>query len=88
MSGVVSVYPNPFTETTTIKFSMPEDDHVSIDVYDISGKLIETIFNSDVSAEQKYTVEFSGSTLPSGMYFYRMTTNSDVYSGKMMLLKE
>jgi hypothetical protein len=87
-SGVIlNNYPNPFTEKTKVIFSVPQDDHIILDVYDVSGKLVQKLFNNDVSMNREYNVEFDGNGLPSGIYIYKMTTNSEVYTGKMLLMK-
>ena len=86
--GVVKNSPNPFTNSTKILFILPENDHVSVDVFDISGKYVTNLFTGDVNKNQEYTVEFNGSDLPSGLYIYKMTANDKVVTGKMMLMKE
>jgi hypothetical protein len=85
---VIRNYPNPFSEKTTIMFILPADNHVTLDIYDLSGKLIQTLYNDNVVNSQEYKVEFDGTTLPTGIYIYKMTTNEDVYTGKMILNKE
>nr|HMS66444.1 T9SS type A sorting domain-containing protein [Ignavibacteria bacterium] len=79
-------YPNPFNPSTTINFDIPKDGNVSIKLFDISGKEVETIVN-EVKTAGYYTINFNASSLPSGIYFY--TLNADNYSAvkKMMLVK-
>jgi hypothetical protein len=86
--AVVKNYPNPFSAKTNIVFTLPQNDKVRLEVYDLSGKLIQTLFNGDVSGEQEYKVEFDGSALTDGIYIYKMTTNDGVITGKMILNKE
>jgi hypothetical protein len=81
-------YPNPFSERITILFKLPGEDQVLIEVFDLTGKLIKTVFDKTVNGDQEYKVEFDGSKLPDGLYLYRMTTKSDVYLRKMMLIKD
>jgi len=91
-------YPNPFNATTKIKFQIPKINgttsgtvHVALKVYDMSGKLVQTLLNGDLSA-QDYEVLFDGSNLASGMYFYKMTVEDplrrtgDYSSVKRMIL--
>jgi hypothetical protein len=80
-------YPNPFTGKTNVVFILPADDHVKIDVFDVSGKLVQTIFNDNVKMNQEYKVEFDGTMLVPGIYFYKLTANGEVYMNKMMLVK-
>ena len=83
----INIYPNPFSNTTTLQFVLPENDNVKIDIIDISGKQIQTLFNGDVNKDQQYTVSFNGEKLATGIYMYKMTTLNDVYTGKIILIK-
>jgi hypothetical protein len=85
---IVKAYPNPFSEKTNLTFVLPQDNHVTLGVYELSGKLIATLFNGDVTQNQEYKVEFDGSSLATGIYMYKMTTNDNVFTGKMILNKE
>jgi len=86
-------YPNPFNPTTTIKYSVPASLNpskggtlVQLKVYDMLGREIASLVNE----EQKpgnYEVEFNGSNLASGIYFYRIVTNNYTAVKKMLLLK-
>ncbi|MBK8551866.1 MAG: T9SS type A sorting domain-containing protein [Ignavibacteria bacterium] len=64
-------YPNPFNPTTKIDFELPHDGKVSISLYDISGREVVKLVN-EVRTAGYHTVEFNGSNLSSGMYFYRI----------------
>jgi myo-inositol-hexaphosphate 3-phosphohydrolase len=86
--AVVKNYPNPFSAKTNIVFILPQNDKVRLEVYDLSGKLIQTLFNGSVNENQEYKVEFDGSALSNGIYIYKMTTNGVVFTGKMILNKE
>jgi hypothetical protein len=77
-------YPNPFSGSTAISFIVPDDDHVVLNVYDIKGTLIKEMFNADAKAGVVYKVDFDGTMLPPGIYTYKLTTNSNVVTGKMM----
>ena len=85
-------YPNPFNPTTTIKFTIPQKGNVKIEVYDIMGKLINTLINKDMNSGS-YTVTWdgknnSGQQVGSGIYFYRIQA-ADKFNAvkKMILLK-
>ena len=71
----------------TLDFLMPKDDHVLIEIYDMSGKLVQVPFNSAVSENIEYKAEFDGTNIPSGLYIYKMITNNRVISGKLVLMK-
>lgn len=79
-------YPNPFNPATTITFQLPVSGHVTLKVYDITGKEISALLN-EFMENGKHNVTFEGSGLPSGVYFYKLV--SDKYSElkKMMLIK-
>lgn len=79
-------YPNPFNPETTIRFAIPQKEHVSISVYDILGKQVASVLNETKEAGS-YTVGFSGSSLPSGVYIYTITAGSLSQSRKMTLMK-
>ena len=79
-------YPNPFNATTTIKFSIAVNGFVTLDVFDLLGKKITSIVN-DVLTRGDYSVEFDGSGLSSGVYFFRLQMNEFVCNKKTLLLK-
>jgi hypothetical protein len=79
-------YPNPFNPSTDIKFSISENGLVKLAVYDISGKLIETLFNGNLNSGV-YNINFNASKLSSGTYFYRLEANGQVETRKMILVK-
>ncbi|MDD3559724.1 MAG: T9SS type A sorting domain-containing protein [Melioribacteraceae bacterium] len=84
-------YPNPFNPTTTIKFSLPEADHVSVAVYDILGSKVADLINEELSAG-KHTVQWSGinsynQKAASGTYIYIVKYRDQIHSKKMVLLK-
>lgn len=80
-------YPNPFNPTTMINFVIPQKSSVTLDVYDMSGKLVAKLINEEVRTEGSYNYEFDGSSLSSGMYVYRLSAGKFVETRKMILLK-
>ena len=91
-SGIPTVYslsqnyPNPFNPTTSIKFGLPEAGQVTLEIYNLLGQRVAQLVNQQMAAGL-YIVPFNASTLPSGMYIYRMQANSFLSFHKMMLLK-
>ena len=79
-------YPNPFNPGTTINYSIPTNSMVQLVVYNILGKEVAILVNEDKLAGS-YTVNFNGSELSSGVYFYTLTTGTEVISNKMLLIK-
>lgn len=80
----VRVYPNPFSETLFFEFVAQESANVRINLYDSSGKLVETIFNEQVEAGMFYRVEFTPHGNPAGLYIYRLNNGSFLNSGKVV----
>ena len=89
-------YPNPFNPSTKIKFTIPQSASplhgaargglVTLKVYDILGNEVATLVNEEKPAGE-YEVEFNGSNLPSGIYFYKLQAGNLVETKKMILLK-
>ena len=80
-------YPNPFNPSTSIEYTVPSNEYVSLKVYDILGNEVALLVNEQKSAGN-YEVKFNASNLSSGVYFYRLQTSSGVImTKKLMLLK-
>ena len=79
-------YPNPFNPTTSIKYSLPQDSYVALDVYNVLGQRITQLVNEQQRTGQ-HEVTFNGSNLGSGVYFYRLATTGFTSVKKMLLLK-
>jgi hypothetical protein len=80
-------YPNPFNPSTTIKFDLPVSDIVSIEVFDITGRLVQEIIKSKLYPAGSHSITFNGSGISSGAYFYRITTPKFTDVKKMILVK-
>jgi hypothetical protein len=76
----LSNYPNPFTNTTTIRYQLPFDGTVALQVFDLSGKVVATLVSGQKQAGM-HTTDFNGKNVSKGVYYYRMT----VTSGNKML---
>ncbi len=79
-------YPNPFNPSTTITFDIPKDTFVSLKVYDISGRVINQLVKSFLN-EGHYNIEFNGSDLSSGIYYYELTAGDFRSVKKLVLTK-
>ncbi len=79
-------YPNPFNPLTKINYSLPNATKVHIQVYDLLGRLVKTLVNEFKEAGS-YDVQFDGTGLASGVYFYRIEAGDFVDSKKMVLVK-
>ena len=79
-------YPNPFNPVTLIKYDIPMSGDVKLSVFDIRGIEVSTLVNSRQEAGS-YSIEFNGSNLPSGVYFYELRVDGFVNVMRMVLLK-
>ncbi len=86
-------YPNPFNPATTIKYTIPNvistggrNPLVTLKVYDVLGNEVATLVNEE-KPTGSYTVNFDGSRLASGIYFYKLNAGNFVQTRKMILLK-
>lgn len=79
-------YPNPFNPTTTINFAIPENVHVTLQVYDAIGNLVLTLVNESKSAGN-YDITFDAAKLSSGVYYYRLQAGQFLQTKKLILMK-
>ncbi len=79
-------YPNPFNPTTRIDFVIIENGFTSLKVYDLLGREVATLVNENLQSGTYYA-EFNGSNLPSGIYFYTLTSGNFTATKKLILLK-
>jgi len=90
---VSPVYPNPFNPSTTITYFLPNNDNnlVQVNVYDITGNLVRTLFNANQQAGNYSIVwdgkDNNGEIVPAGTYFNRITYGTESKTTKMMMLK-
>jgi len=80
------IYPNPFNPVTTISYSIPEQAHVQVLVYDVMGRMIEQIVNEQQS-EGTHFVNFDASGYSSGMYFVKLISGGEMITQKIMFMK-
>ena len=79
-------YPNPFNPTTIIKYSIPQSQYVNLKVYDLLGREVISLIDEEVNAGS-YEVELDGSSLTSGIYFYRLQSGTYSETKKLILMK-
>ncbi len=79
-------YPNPFNPATTIKYSIPQNELVTLKVYDILGEEKVELVN-EIKSAGSYQLTFDGSDLTSGVYYYSLQAGEYVETRKMILLK-
>ncbi len=80
-------YPNPFNPSTTLRFSLPEQTEVRVEIYDILGQRVSTLINNEVRQAGTHTITFDGSQRASGMYFAVFKIGDQRFTQKMTLIK-
>ena len=86
--GLMQNYPNPFNPITNIKYQIPKAGYVSLKVYDMLGRLVETLVDEEKSAGS-YEVKFPAGSrqLASGIYIYSLNVNGLIFTRKLVLMK-
>jgi hypothetical protein len=79
-------YPNPFNPSTTINYSVAKEGFVSLTVYNLIGSKVATLV-SEYQSSGKYSVQFDGSKLASGIYFYKLESGKFSAFKKLILMK-
>jgi hypothetical protein len=80
-------YPNPFNPTTVIRYGIPEDGPVLLEVFDIIGQRVLKLVDESMQARGFYEVSFNRGILPSGVYIYRIVSGTYTDLKKMILAK-
>lgn len=79
-------YPNPFNPVTTIGFDIPKAGHTTLIIYDVLGRVVERLVDGRLESG-RYSYQWDGSEVSSGMYIYKLSSGDYVQSRKMVLLK-
>ncbi|MDP8322380.1 MAG: C10 family peptidase [Candidatus Stygibacter australis] len=84
-------YPNPFNPSTTIYFSLENDDYVELSVYNLKGQIVNKLVTGDF-AQGRHSIIWSGedeneNIVPSGLYLYKLKTDNNIFTRRMLLLK-
>jgi photosystem II stability/assembly factor-like uncharacterized protein len=85
-SFLLQNYPNPFNPSTIISYSIPKQSHVTLTVYNNLGQKVSELLNSEQEAGY-HQINFDGSILASGVYYYRLSTDSYITTKKMQIMK-
>jgi len=80
-------FPNPFNPTTQITFNLPATQEVTLKVYDIMGREVATLLNGVRQSAGSHAITFDASNISSGVYFYRLSTQTNSVTRKMTLIK-
>ena len=80
-------YPNPFNPSTLIEFAVPKTGLAVVKVYGVLGQEVATLFNANIEGGRMYRAQFDGANLPSGVYWYSLSSGGRIGTRKMLLLK-
>ncbi|MEA2105069.1 MAG: T9SS type A sorting domain-containing protein [Candidatus Cloacimonadota bacterium] len=84
-------FPNPFSKSTKISFSLKNPSHVSLSVYNLKGQLVECLVNEDLEGNQRFEAIWDGTSngkkLGNGIYYYKLTADGKTFLKKMILMK-
>ncbi len=83
---LIGAYPNPFSASTIISYTLSEPSLVSLEVYDMLGKKVR-VLEDGVRQSGRHDVEFQGENLPSGIYLYRLEAGRQVSSRSVIIMK-
>jgi hypothetical protein len=82
-----SNYPNPFNPSTVLEFNLPEEDIVSLTIYNSLGEVVDKLIDKEVKAGGKYKISWNAKDRSSGIYFYQLQTTNKLFVNKMILMK-
>jgi len=84
-------YPNPFNPTTEIKFALPTNSHVKLDIFNVMGQKVKSLVNGDMEAGYRSIIwngtDETGANVASGTYFYVLKAGDKTFTKKMTMLK-
>ncbi|MCZ4410638.1 alpha-amylase family glycosyl hydrolase [Cryomorphaceae bacterium 1068] len=85
-SGIVlNSNPNPTQGHSDVTFAIENGGSATLEVYDLNGRVVETLFNQEAQPDLSYRIHFDGSALPNGIYLYRLTTDVAVEMEKFVI---
>jgi hypothetical protein len=85
-AGLVT-YPNPTEGFSQVNFMVQEGQNATLEVIDMNGRVIERLFAGNANADIEYRFDFDGSALPNGVYLYRLTTDTEVATEKLLIAR-
>ncbi len=85
--NVLTSRPNPTSGASQVVFTTVETGRALVEVYDMNGRKVATLFNQEAQVGIEYRIDFNGSNLPNGIYVYRLTTQNETVIEKFMIAK-
>ncbi|MGQ1785271.1 hypothetical protein [Saccharicrinis sp. GN24d3] len=83
----ISVFPNPFKDIAQLTIVTESNTNVNIEVYDISGNKVESVYNGELKSEIKYTFKITGGDSKERILFYKVISDEDTVQGKLLKTK-
>jgi hypothetical protein len=80
------VYPNPASTETTIQYYLPDESHVTVEIFNSTGQKIRQPFN-DIQSKGNHSIQWKTDEMPTGIYFYSLRTSTQTQSGKLIIRK-
>ena len=84
---LLNSYPNPFSDNTTIEFTLKHDSYVTVEVFNAIGQKVASLYKGYVYANERNAVLFDGNKFAEGMYFVKVSTHENDFYHKMMLTR-
>ncbi len=84
--GLMQNYPNPFNPNTYIRYELPREGQVKLQVFNVLGKQVATLVD-EIKSPGVHQTLFDAANISSGVYFYRLEFEGQVLTNKMMLIK-
>jgi C-terminal processing protease CtpA/Prc len=85
-TGEMNIFPNPFNNSTRLEYSLPQNSDVTIEIHDMNGKIVST-FLDETQPAGKYSIEFDGSAVPTGVFYCRLKTGNQVMTKKIIKVR-
>jgi hypothetical protein len=85
--AILESYPNPSSGQVFIEFAAAESGRATLEVWDMNGRLVETLFNQEAQGGMEYRFEFNGTSLPNGIYVTKLTTENETVIDKLMIAR-
>lgn len=84
---LLNAYPNPFSDRLNIEFTLTEDSKAVLEIYNVAGQKLATLFDGNASASELVKVEYNAGEVAGGMIIYRLQTEQGAWFNKAMLVK-
>ncbi|MCH2200140.1 MAG: T9SS type A sorting domain-containing protein, partial [Flavobacteriales bacterium] len=83
----VNVYPNPAIDRATVEFNVEYDGMTVVEIISLNGQKVAEVYNANAEAGTNYRIDLDARNLPTGVYLYRLTTENDVITGRLVVNK-